>query len=180
MISTIKSDDIAKPSRQPTVVTRMKGVLSLPHTVHGLVRSFSYKSSLPELGHSSSISLSSSGDSLSTTATNASLLAQEWTEPVLKGVLKKSMKSEPDLRRSNLPHKASRLFHQKAHVQFRKSPSIHQTYSKSQYDRQTDQSAVCLHLTVDVAGAIKDELNTYKMTEMQVHEESRIYTHYIA
>lgn len=156
----------------------MKEALNFPHAVHGLVRTFSCKSSLPDLVRGSSLSPSSSGGSLSTTASDTQVQGDAWAEPKIKGVLKKSAKSEPDLRKANkLSRKRTptRLHH----VQFGNAPSIHHTYSKTQYDRQTDQDAVCLHLTVDVAGAIKHELNSYKMTEMQVHEESRIYTHYL-
>jgi hypothetical protein len=164
---------------QPTVITRIREVLKLPHSIQGLVRSLSSKSSLPDLVHSA-ISPSSSGDSLSTASSNLSIKEEV---PKLKSVLKKSGKSEPDLRKCstfsrkrNASFRSARLHH---HVQFSKSPSIHSTYSKFQYDRQTDQWATCLNLSLDVAGAIKDELNTYKMTEMQVHEESRIHTHFI-
>ncbi|KAH8554544.1 hypothetical protein BGW37DRAFT_480122 [Umbelopsis sp. PMI_123] len=154
----------------------MKDVLKLPYKIQGLVRSLSYRTSLPDLTHTA-LSPSSSGDSLSTTSSD--VLMKEV--PKLKGVLKKSGGSEPDLRRRSTfcrKRNGSLSYSRSHHVQFSKSPSIHTTYSKCQYDRQTDQDAVCLNLTLDVAGAIKDELNNYKMTEMQVHEESRIYTHF--
>ncbi|KAG2188614.1 hypothetical protein INT44_001369 [Umbelopsis vinacea] len=172
--SSSKHEDL---KGQTNVITRMREALKLPHSIQGLVRSLSSKSSLPDLVHSA-ISPSSSGDSLST---SSSSLSMKEEVPKLKSVLKKSGKSEPDLRKCstfsrkrNASFRSARLHH----VQFSKSPSIHSTYSKFQYDRQTDQSATCLNLSLDVAGAIKDELNNYKMTEMQVHEESRKHTHY--
>jgi hypothetical protein len=197
-----------KPSVEHMVVRRFKDTWTF-NKVQKLVRSLSSKSSLPDLVHDS-ISPSSSDDSFWTDSdlTDKDVVASgAWQSsmismpappspsaatPKIKGVLKSpASKSEPDLRRCVIPDHGMRQRHYsliaskltgrgKPHVHFRKNPSVHHTYSKSQYDRQTDQDAICLHLTVDVAGAIKNELNNYKMTEMAVHDQSRIYTHYFA
>lgn len=191
-----------KQSVEHMVVRRIKDTWTF-NKVQKLVRSLSSKSSLPDLVHDS-ISPSSSDDSFWTDSDvtdqdmpmsvvwPSSMRSLPAPQPKIKGVLKSpASKSEPDLRRCvNADHGmrqrhysviASKLTGRgKPHVHFRKNPSIHHTYSKSQYDRQTDQDAICLHLTVDVAGAIKNELNNYKMTEMAVHDQSRIYTHYFA
>ncbi|KAI8351515.1 hypothetical protein BD560DRAFT_427251 [Blakeslea trispora] len=63
-------------------------------------------------------------------------------------------------------------------VRFAKSPTVNETYSKSEYDRQCDPDAVCARLTPTLAQQIKEELNTFKLYEMQVHEYSRAHTHF--
>ncbi|KAI8366289.1 hypothetical protein EDC96DRAFT_443021 [Choanephora cucurbitarum] len=63
-------------------------------------------------------------------------------------------------------------------VRFAKSIVVNETYSKSDYDRQSDPDAVCSRLTPLLAQQIKEELNSFKLYEMQVHEYSRIHTHF--
>lgn len=58
------------------------------------------------------------------------------------------------------------------------SPRIqfHDTWPSGEYDRRGD-IATCNRLTPMLAQQIKEELNTFKM-EMEVHENSKIYTHF--
>jgi hypothetical protein len=55
---------------------------------------------------------------------------------------------------------------------------VKETFSKLDYDRASDTEAVCTRLTPAVAQQIKEELNAYKLHEMDVHELSRIHTHF--
>jgi hypothetical protein len=63
-------------------------------------------------------------------------------------------------------------------VQFTKLVSVRETWSKQDYDRGSDPEAVCSRLTPAMAQQIKEELNAYKLHEMQVHEYSRAHTHF--
>ncbi|KAH8176278.1 hypothetical protein LIA77_04696 [Sarocladium implicatum] len=58
------------------------------------------------------------------------------------------------------------------------SPRIvfHDTWPSQEYDRR-GEIATCNRLTPMLAQQIKEELNTFKM-EMEVHENSKIYTHF--
>nr|CAG8458602.1 7419_t:CDS:2 [Entrophospora candida] len=56
---------------------------------------------------------------------------------------------------------------------------FHDTWTPEDYDRRGDQST-CNQLTPILAQQIKDELNEFKMGEMQVHEDSRQNTHFFA
>ncbi|RFU26211.1 hypothetical protein B7463_g10115, partial [Scytalidium lignicola] len=58
------------------------------------------------------------------------------------------------------------------------SPRIqfHDTWPSGEYDRR-GEIATCNRLTPMLAQQIKEELNTFKM-EMEVHESSKIYTHF--
>lgn len=58
------------------------------------------------------------------------------------------------------------------------SPRIqfHDTWPSGEYDRR-GEIATCNRLTPMLAQQIKEELNTFKM-EMEVHENSKIYTHF--
>ncbi|RVX65807.1 hypothetical protein B0A52_10369 [Exophiala mesophila] len=58
------------------------------------------------------------------------------------------------------------------------SPRIqfHDTWPSGEYDRRGD-IATCNRLTPMLAQQIKEELNTFKM-EMEVHESSKVYTHF--
>lgn len=53
---------------------------------------------------------------------------------------------------------------------------FHDTWPSQEYDRRGD-IATCNRLTPMLAQQIKEELNTFKM-EMEVHENSKIYTHF--
>ncbi|KAG1444745.1 hypothetical protein G6F56_010169 [Rhizopus delemar] len=74
-------------------------------------------------------------------------------------------------------HRLTKPSSEKA-VRFAKSVSTQDTYSKTDYDRQSDPEAVCVSLTPLMAQMIKEELNAYKLHEMQVHEQSKIHTHF--
>ncbi|KAI8084376.1 uncharacterized protein B0P05DRAFT_535349 [Gilbertella persicaria] len=63
-------------------------------------------------------------------------------------------------------------------VQFCSTIQIHETFAPSDYDRRCDTNATCQKLTPMTAMKIKQELNEYKLTEMDVHVESRQYTHF--
>lgn len=63
-------------------------------------------------------------------------------------------------------------------VRFTKLVSVRETFSKMDYDRASDPEAVCTRLTPTMAQQIKEELNAYKLHEMQVHEYSRVHTHF--
>ncbi|MCJ1356618.1 MAG: bud neck involved protein [Icmadophila ericetorum] len=58
------------------------------------------------------------------------------------------------------------------------SPRIqfHDTWPSGEYDRR-GEIATCNRLTPLLAQQIKEELNTFKM-EMEVHEQSKVYTHF--
>ncbi|KAI9878833.1 MAG: bud neck involved protein [Pleopsidium flavum] len=58
------------------------------------------------------------------------------------------------------------------------SPRIqfHDTWPSGEYDRR-GEIATCNRLTPMLAQQIKEELNTFKM-EMEVHEQSKVYTHF--
>ncbi|KAG0333446.1 bud neck involved protein [Podila humilis] len=57
-------------------------------------------------------------------------------------------------------------------------PSIHPTWTAVEYDRTSDANITALRLTPAIAHKIKLELNQFKSQEMEVHEESRVYTHF--
>ncbi|KAF7179095.1 hypothetical protein CNMCM7691_008024 [Aspergillus felis] len=54
---------------------------------------------------------------------------------------------------------------------------FHETWPSGEYDRRGD-IATCNRLTPLLAQQIKEELNNFKM-EMEVHETSKIYTHFL-
>ncbi|KAJ7319286.1 hypothetical protein DFH08DRAFT_655223, partial [Mycena albidolilacea] len=59
------------------------------------------------------------------------------------------------------------------HLTFASNPSMYKTFSTAMYDR-TSEPATWQQLTPALAQHIKEELNTYKMEEMEVHAASRI------
>ncbi|RHZ89464.1 hypothetical protein Glove_14g29 [Diversispora epigaea] len=64
-------------------------------------------------------------------------------------------------------------------LQFSSTILEHETWTREDYDRRGDQTT-CNNLTPSLAQRIKQELNQFKMIEMQVHEESKKNTHYFA
>ncbi|BFZ57772.1 bud neck involved protein [Savitreella phatthalungensis] len=64
-------------------------------------------------------------------------------------------------------------------LSFNPRVTIHDTYDLGEYDRRGDV-ATCNRLTPLLAQQIKEELNSYKMDEMEVAEESRIYTQFFS
>ncbi|KAF8542881.1 hypothetical protein BDD12DRAFT_316637 [Trichophaea hybrida] len=69
------------------------------------------------------------------------------------------------------PNSASRY-----NVSFSPRITFHDTWPSGEYDRR-GEIATCNRLTPVLAQQIKEELNTFKM-EMEVHEESKVYTHF--
>lgn len=63
-------------------------------------------------------------------------------------------------------------------LQFAPSIQIHETHASGDYDRRCDANVTCAKLTPLIAMKIKQELNEYKLKEMDVHIDSRIYTHF--
>lgn len=66
----------------------------------------------------------------------------------------------------------------KRRIQFCGTIQVHETFAANDYDRRCDNNATCQKLTPIMAMKIKQELNEYKLTEMEVHIESRQYTHF--
>ncbi|KAM0790597.1 hypothetical protein ACM66B_004462 [Microbotryomycetes sp. NB124-2] len=62
-------------------------------------------------------------------------------------------------------------------ITFATSLSVHTTWPATVYDRRAEP-ATCNRLTPLLAQQIKEELNSYKMEEMDVHPSSRALTHF--
>ncbi|ORY75146.1 hypothetical protein BCR37DRAFT_335284, partial [Protomyces lactucae-debilis] len=58
-------------------------------------------------------------------------------------------------------------------LQFSPRIAVHDTYHANEYDRRGD-IATCNRLTPLLAQRIKEELNSFKMDEMAVAQDSRI------
>ncbi|KAI1609384.1 hypothetical protein EDD36DRAFT_387538 [Exophiala viscosa] len=61
-------------------------------------------------------------------------------------------------------------------ISFSPRLQFHDTWPSGEYDRR-GEIATCNRLTPMLAQQIKEELNTFKM-EMEVHESSKVYTHF--
>ncbi|KZT58545.1 hypothetical protein CALCODRAFT_508120 [Calocera cornea HHB12733] len=88
--------------------------------------------------------------------------------------------SAPTLSTFGLPPMAQRAASaplQARRLAFATNLSVYSTFSSSVYDRRSEP-ATCNRLTPQLAQRIKEELNTYKMEEMEVHHASRIHTHF--
>ncbi|KAG1473260.1 hypothetical protein G6F56_001053 [Rhizopus delemar] len=70
------------------------------------------------------------------------------------------------------------LGNEKRRIKFCSSFQVHETFSASDYDRRCDPNATCQKVTPMLVMKIKQELNEYKLTEMDVHVESRQYTQF--
>lgn len=66
---------------------------------------------------------------------------------------------------------------QKRRICFTEMPIYHSTWPAHVYDRR-GELATCNRLTQELAAQIKEELNSYKMEEMEVAPSSRIFTHF--
>jgi hypothetical protein len=77
---------------------------------------------------------------------------------------------------NHLPRSATAP-HQVKKITFAGNLSIYDTFASSVYDRRSEP-ATCNRLTPALAQRIKEELNSYKMEEMEVHAASRIHTHF--
>jgi len=60
-------------------------------------------------------------------------------------------------------------------VRFQDNPDLHHTYSPEEYCRQSPARSSLLPTQ---AAEIRRELNEFKRYEMEVHEQSQIFTHY--
>ncbi|KAH8555426.1 hypothetical protein BGW37DRAFT_136207 [Umbelopsis sp. PMI_123] len=67
----------------------------------------------------------------------------------------------------------------KKNVQFDEHAYILPTYSVAQYNRSSDRTNTCYCLNAETAFLIRDELNRYKLYEMDIHPRSRYMTHFI-
>ncbi|KAI8889554.1 hypothetical protein K501DRAFT_329049 [Backusella circina FSU 941] len=72
----------------------------------------------------------------------------------------------------------SSLVNEPRKAQFCSTVMVHETFSATDYDRRCDPNTTCQKLTVPMAMKIKQELNEYKLTEMEVHVDSRQYTQF--
>ncbi|KAI5451302.1 hypothetical protein NCC49_001897 [Naganishia albida] len=66
---------------------------------------------------------------------------------------------------------------EKRNINWAPECAIYHTFHAEVYDRRSEP-ATCNRLTPQLAQQIKDELNGYKMEEMDVHPSSRIHTHF--
>lgn len=77
---------------------------------------------------------------------------------------------------ATLPHRTSSAPATKRLV-FANNLSVYDTFSSTVYDRRSEP-ATWSRLTPTLAQRIKEELNSYKMEEMEVHACSRVYTQF--
>ncbi|KAI8361101.1 hypothetical protein B0O80DRAFT_436684 [Mortierella sp. GBAus27b] len=57
-------------------------------------------------------------------------------------------------------------------------PIVFATWTPEQYDRTSDPNITATRLTPAIAQKIKTELNQFKKQEMEVHQDSQVYTHF--
>lgn len=135
-----------------------------------------YNKSSSEANSSNSDAASSSRHSHQATARPRQPLRAVNPNDSVRFVMRQSspMSASGNSRKSSLKQQQ----HQKTIVRFSKLVSVRETYSKAGYDRGSDPDAVCTRLTPAMAQQIKEELNAYKLHEMQVHEYSRVHTHF--
>ncbi|KAG2187511.1 hypothetical protein INT44_005200 [Umbelopsis vinacea] len=67
----------------------------------------------------------------------------------------------------------------KKSVQFDEHVYVLPTYSVAQYNRTSDRTNTCYCLNAESACLIRDELNRYKLYEMEIHAKSKYMTHFI-
>ncbi|GAA6063310.1 hypothetical protein JCM10212_006720 [Sporobolomyces blumeae] len=79
--------------------------------------------------------------------------------------------AQPSLRSSSAPGGSGRR------IVFAANLSVHTTWPAAIYDRRAEP-ATCNRLTPTLAQQIKEELNSFKMEEMDVHPDSRKLTHF--
>ncbi|KAH8921160.1 hypothetical protein BT69DRAFT_1221852 [Atractiella rhizophila] len=75
------------------------------------------------------------------------------------------------------PSRAATTPTPKKNISFATHLSFHTTWPATMYDRKSEPGT-CAHLTPALAQRIKEELNAFKMEEMEVHHMSRCYTHF--
>lgn len=59
-------------------------------------------------------------------------------------------------------------------LMFAETVEVLPTFRKSEYNRKPDGGATFRNLTPLLKGQIRDELNTYKKNEMEIHDESTL------
>ncbi|BGP18620.1 hypothetical protein JCM10213_004169 [Rhodosporidiobolus nylandii] len=79
--------------------------------------------------------------------------------------------SQPSIRSASAPGATGRR------INFASNLSVHTTWPAAIYDRRAEP-ATCNRLTPALAQQIKEELNSFKMEEMDVHPSSRKLTHF--
>ncbi|KAK7468365.1 hypothetical protein VKT23_002881 [Stygiomarasmius scandens] len=131
--------------------------------------SFSFEASTP-----SRSSFDAPRDSVDSTSTISHPHAPE------KSMFSHSNSSAPVL--STIGNTAPTLTHRSAttpskRLAFASNLSVYDTFSPSMYDRRSEP-ATWSRLTPALAQRIKEELNSYKMEEMEVHAASRIHTQF--
>ncbi|KAK0621184.1 hypothetical protein B0T17DRAFT_495094 [Bombardia bombarda] len=85
--------------------------------------------------------------------------------------LRQDTKSAPGTPHGSTPHGSM-----KRNATFSPRIAFYETWPSQEYDRR-GEIATCNRLTPMLAQQIKEELNSFKM-EMEVHENSKIYTHF--
>ncbi|CEI93883.1 hypothetical protein RMCBS344292_08109 [Rhizopus microsporus] len=63
-------------------------------------------------------------------------------------------------------------------ISFSSTVIVHETFSRAEYNRRSDNTYTCQNLTPELALDIKKELNNYKLNHMHVHPQSRQFTHF--
>ncbi|KAJ3073465.1 hypothetical protein HDU98_001451 [Podochytrium sp. JEL0797] len=58
-------------------------------------------------------------------------------------------------------------------ILFCETVEVHTTFRKSEYNRKPDGDVTFKHLTPQLKVAIRNELNTYKKNEMEIHEDAQ-------
>ncbi|CAO3695136.1 unnamed protein product [Rhizopus stolonifer] len=87
--------------------------------------------------------------------------------------------ASPKLRPAASSSSSSLIYqNDKRRIQFNSKVQVHETWSAQDYDRRCDLNATCQKLTPVVAMKIKQELNEFKLSDMDVHVDSRQYTHF--
>lgn len=93
--------------------------------------------------------------------------AYNYSAPVLQS----APLHPPTLRSATMPNGPARR------ISFAQNLSVHTTWPAAIYDRRAEPAA-CNRLTPSFAQRIKEELNAFKMEEMDVHPLSRQLTHF--
>ena len=57
-------------------------------------------------------------------------------------------------------------------INFNQTVEVYSTFKKQEYNRKPDENATFRKLTPQMKVQIREELNTFKKTEMEVHEDS--------
>lgn len=140
--------------------------------------SISPKPTLPPLSFDSSTSVSLSPKEILTPVNNLSPATTEKSIFNLPN-LNSSAPALSTMMSSQLPltHRSSSASSSGKRLMFASNLSVYDTFPASVYDRRSEP-ATWSRLTPALAQRIKEELNSYKMEEMEVHASSRIHTQF--